>query len=93
MGLRLEDAVDHVADLLDRLRLDEQARSRGAVIVEGPMDATFITDVFADEGVSTFPVSGRNNVLRAADRLGLAYIRGVLCVADSDFDSEVDARA
>jgi hypothetical protein len=82
-----------VEDLLDRLRLDTVARARGAVVVEGPTDA----DVFASSipfgDLLFFPVGGRTNVLRAADQLVGAYLPGVVCVADSDFDDLTVTRA
>jgi hypothetical protein len=77
--------IDHVRDLLDRLRLDHDARSRGAVIVEGVSDATMLA-FSLDEDLSFFPLAGRVNVLRAADNLATSYLSGVVCVADTDFD-------
>jgi hypothetical protein len=83
--------IDHVQDLLDRLRLDREARSYGAVIVEGSTDVTSLERLQAAE-LRFFPTGGRANVLRAADRLDQEYLPGVICVADLDFDDEPAAR-
>ena len=86
-------SIDHVEDLLDRLRLDATARSRGAVVVEGPNDADVLSEVFSEDSLTFFPVDGRANVIEAAERLGDHYLSGVICVADADFDDEVNIRA
>jgi hypothetical protein len=84
-------SIDLVQDLLDRLRLDHVARRKGAVIVEGTHDATVLRNA-TELDLQFFPVGGRVNVLRAADRLDDTYLTGVVCVADSDFDDESDNR-
>jgi hypothetical protein len=91
LSQRLED-IDHVADLLDRLRLDVAARSKGVLVVEGPVDASILEDLLAGEGVAAFSVAGRNNVLRVADTLAAKYLRGIVCIADTDFDDEAESR-
>jgi hypothetical protein len=83
--------IDQVQDLLDRLRLDRDARSKGAVVVEGENDAVILDNVTQTD-LRFFPVAGRVNVLRVADRLAETYLRGVICVADLDFDDECDGR-
>lgn len=80
-------------DLRDRLRLDVTARQHGAVVVEGPSDAEFLSVVLDDPHVTFFPAAGRNNVLSLADNLMDDYLRGVVCVADADFDQEPSLRA
>ena len=85
MGESLQD-IDHVRDLLDRLRLDRRARARGAVIVEGTTDVLGLADLLDALGAAPFVVKGRVNVLRAATRLESEYLPGVVCVADTDFD-------
>jgi hypothetical protein len=85
--------IDHVRDLLDRLRVDVPARSVGAVIVEGPSDQTILSRALQTPGVSFFPVGGRRNVLRASEALSERCLRGVVCVADTDFDDEAVGRA
>jgi hypothetical protein len=86
-------AIDQVVDLLDRLRLDAAARERGAIVVEGSTDEDFIAEALGGEDVAVFPVSGRNNVFSVADRLSENYLRGVICIADTDFDDEAQQRA
>jgi hypothetical protein len=83
--------IDHVQDLLDRLRLDRTARTQGAIIVEGPHDSTLLSRALSP-GLNFFPASGRVNVLKAADRLEQTYLSGVLCVVDMDFDEEAANR-
>ena len=61
-------------------------------MVEGPTDAEILSELLA-AAVAFFPVAGRVNVLRVADRLGQDYIHGVVCVADADFDDEAVERA
>src|SRR4051794_20513108 len=85
--------LDQVTDLLDRLRLDSTARERGAVVVEGPTDANVLGTIAPAEDLLFFPAGGRNNVLRIADHLAQAYLHGVVCVADADFDGVVELRA
>jgi hypothetical protein len=84
--------IDHVRDLLDRLRLDRAARARGAVIVEGPGDERILEETLRGLELSFFPVAGRPNVFRAADELGRLFLPGVICLADTDFDEEASAR-
>src|SRR5581483_10422446 len=79
-------SIDHVRDLLDRLRLDRAARSQGAVIVEGPTDERLLSVILGRPELSFFPIVGRSNVRRSAEELNRAYLPGVVCVADSDFD-------
>jgi hypothetical protein len=84
--------IDQVEDLLDRLRLDLAARARGAIVVEGPTDADVLSTSAGVEECLFFPVGGRINVLRIADRLADAYMSGVVCVADTDFDEAAETR-
>ena len=86
-------AEDKLTDLLNRLRLDRTARADGAVIVESHNDATVLSELLSDRAPTFFPAAGRNNVLTAADMLEANYLRGVICVADTDFDGEPEKRA
>lgn len=65
---------------------------RGVVIVEGPSDRVVLSEALNVDRDLFFPVSGRRNVLLAADALETDYIAGVVCVADADFDDEPAAR-
>jgi hypothetical protein len=85
--------IDHVADLLARLRLDRSARSRGVVVVEGPSDSEVLAATFGMDRQAFFPLRGRNNVLRFAQLLDPSSVPGVICVADRDFDSVAEEHA
>jgi hypothetical protein len=85
--------IDHVADVISRLRLDEAARTSGALIVEGSADQRALQSAFDELQLTFFPVGGRNNVLSIADRLAESYLPGVVCIADADFDHEVSDRS
>lgn len=84
--MTLEESIDHVADVLSRVRMDLNARSRGAVIVEGPRDKEVLARGLALAEGDIFPINGRVNVLRAASDLAGDRLGGVVCVADRDFD-------
>lgn len=85
--------IDHVADVIGRLRLDHGARGSGALVVEGPSDQRALQSAFDDLQLTFFPVGGRTNVLSVADRLAEEYLPGVVCIADADFDDEASNRA
>jgi Protein of unknown function (DUF4435) len=78
--------IDHVEDLLARLRLDVAARQRGAIVVEGRTDSEVFAAAFDIAKQAFFPLRGRNNVLRFADSLDPSEVPGVICIADRDFD-------
>jgi hypothetical protein len=79
-------ALDPVADLLARLRLDRAARKEGVLIVEGKSDRRVLARVLGIETRQIFQVAGRTNVLRSARTLAEHRQCGVVCVADRDFD-------
>jgi hypothetical protein len=83
--LSLRD-VDPVEDLLARLRLDRNARSRGAVIVEGPSDERILDSALPIDRRALFGIGGRSNLLRCVAALDEQPMDGVLCVGDRDFD-------
>lgn len=86
MVTSLQAAVDPVADLVSRLRLDHAARARGVVVVEGPSDRDVYARAFGIDKRRIFAAAGRVNVLRVARTLTDRPLRGVTCVADRDFD-------
>lgn len=86
MATSLQAAVDPVADLVSRLRLDHAARARGAVVVEGPSDGDAYARAFGIDRRRVFSAAGRVNVLGVARALTDRPLRGVTCVADRDFD-------
>lgn len=85
--------IDHVEDLLSRLRLDGAVRNSGACVVEGEVDARVYDNLLGDREVTFFPIDGRNNVLRCAEKLREMYLEGVICIADRDFDDCAVERA
>jgi hypothetical protein len=87
-AVSIQTSVDHVTDVLSRLRMDRAARLRGAVVVEGPSDQDALSRAFAIDKNDIFPVAGRANVLRVASELLTAPLPGITCVADRDFDAD-----
>jgi hypothetical protein len=80
--------IDPVEDLLARLRLDREARRRGAVITEGPTDERTLSAALPIDRRALFGIGGRTNLLRCVAALDEEPMSGVLCVGDRDFDLE-----
>jgi hypothetical protein len=83
-------SIDHVTDLVSRLRMDRAARLRGVIVVEGPSDKDVLSRALTINKRDIFPVGGRTNVLLVASALLATPLPGVTCVADRDFDPSED---
>jgi hypothetical protein len=79
--------------LVARLRLDRASRDLGAIIVEGPTDGTVLGRAYRIDKRQMFPVGGRANVIRCAQRIHDCGLGGVICVADRDFEPAEEAYA